>query len=61
MKKSRGMGLARHESGRGRNRGAHRILVRNLKDRYHLEKLLVLGTILLKLLFKKQDGRLGLR
>jgi hypothetical protein len=56
MKKLRGMRLAGHEAGTQRNRGAYRILVRNLKDRYHLEELLGLEKMILKWIFKEHDG-----
>jgi hypothetical protein len=53
MKKSRGMRLAGHDAGTELNRGAYRILVRNLMDRYHLEELLRQDRIILKLVFQK--------
>jgi hypothetical protein len=40
----------------GQRRGAYRILVGNLRERDHLEDIDVDGQIILKWIFKKQDG-----
>jgi hypothetical protein len=44
----------------GDRRGAYRVLVGNLRERGHLEDLGTDGRIILKLIFKKWDGELGL-
>jgi hypothetical protein len=42
---------------RGKKRGACRVLVEDVRERDHLEDLGVDGRIILKLVFKKWDGK----
>jgi hypothetical protein len=55
------MRLARHVARRGEKRGACRFLVGDLRERDHLEDLGIDGRlIIIKLVFKKRNGRHGL-
>jgi hypothetical protein len=60
MIKSRRIRWARHVACMGEGRGAYRYLVKNVRGRDHLEHLGLHGKIILKQIFKKLDGKLGL-
>ena len=59
--KSRRMRWLDHVAGLGESRGAYRVLVGNLREKYHLEDPAVYERIILKCIFEKWDWRNGLR